>query len=121
MSISVVDAFRPPIGGPGSRCRPGEDFAAFYRSHYPTSVRLAYSLVGTIEGAEDVVQNCSPVSTFDSMSSKTLVRISGLASSTSATIRGGDVDSPLNGSYLRRRRRGQIPRSPLTFFIFYSG
>ena len=33
-----------------------ERFAEFYRSEYPRSVRLAFSLIGSIESAEDVVQ-----------------------------------------------------------------
>lgn len=33
-----------------------DEFAEFYRSQYPGAVRLAYSLVGSLEGAEDVVQ-----------------------------------------------------------------
>lgn len=33
-----------------------ERFAEFYRSEYPGSVRLAFSLIGSIESAEDVVQ-----------------------------------------------------------------
>jgi RNA polymerase sigma factor (sigma-70 family) len=46
-------------GGSRAEARPRPidgDFAAFYRSEYPASVRLAYTLVGSIEGAEDVVQ-----------------------------------------------------------------
>jgi RNA polymerase sigma factor (sigma-70 family) len=56
VSLGVVDALGSPIGRARSQLHSGEDFAAFYRSHYPVSVRLAYSLVGSIEAAEDVVQ-----------------------------------------------------------------
>ena len=42
--------------GPEDRDEATERFAEFYRSEYPRSVRLAYSLLGSIESAEDVVQ-----------------------------------------------------------------
>lgn len=44
------------FAGPDDRDESGDRFAEFYRSEYPRSVRLAYSLLGSIESAEDVVQ-----------------------------------------------------------------
>jgi RNA polymerase sigma factor (sigma-70 family) len=42
--------------GPDDRNDPSDPFIEFYRSEYPRAVRLAYTLVGTVESAEDVVQ-----------------------------------------------------------------
>jgi RNA polymerase sigma factor (sigma-70 family) len=49
---------RGPLRNQTGQLENGSDdgFITFYRSEYPKSVRLAYTLMGSIEGAEDVVQ-----------------------------------------------------------------
>lgn len=45
-----------PSERPGDVGRPPLDFEAFYRSHYPSVVRLAYSLCGSMPVAEELAQ-----------------------------------------------------------------
>jgi len=49
-------AVEMPATTPDDISRPPLDFEAFYRSHYPSVVRLAYSLCGSMPVAEELAQ-----------------------------------------------------------------